>query len=24
VAQTGFAKDLAKDDRIRRIYLGLN
>ena len=24
VAQTGYAKDLAKDDRIRRIYLGLN
>ena len=24
VAQTGFAKDLAKDDRIRRIYLVLN
>ncbi len=24
VAQTGFAKDLAKDDRIRRIYLGQN
>ena len=24
VAQTGFAKDLAEDDRIRRIYLGLN
>lgn len=24
VAQAGFAKDLAKDDRIRRIYLGLN
>jgi branched-chain amino acid transport system ATP-binding protein len=24
VAQTGFAKDLAKDDRIRRIYLGLD
>jgi len=24
VAQTGYAKDLAQDDRIRRIYLGLN
>lgn len=24
VAQTGFAKDLAQDDRIRRIYLGLD
>ncbi len=24
VAQTGYAKDLAKDDRIRRIYWGLN
>ena len=24
VAQTGFAKDLAKDDRIRRSYVGLN
>lgn len=24
VAQTGYAKDLAKDDRIRSIYLGLN
>ena len=24
VAQTGYAKDLAKDDRVRRIYLGLN
>ena len=24
VAQTGFAKDLAKDDRIRRMYVGLN
>jgi branched-chain amino acid transport system ATP-binding protein len=24
VAQTGCAKDLAQDDRIRRIYLGLN
>jgi len=24
VAQTGYAKDLAKDDRIRRSYLGLN
>ena len=24
VAQTGLAKDLAQDDRIRRIYLGLN
>jgi branched-chain amino acid transport system ATP-binding protein len=24
VAQTGYAKDLAKDDRIRRIYLGLS
>ena len=24
VVQTGYAKDLAQDDRIRRIYLGLN
>lgn len=24
VAQTGYAKDLAQDDRIRQIYLGLN